>query len=112
MCRAPSREVRIARRIKRLEAATVSVATPLTDVRAVCQARLASMRASESGSALQERMEVERMGKVAPYHSSNPADPDVYHDQSECPSGQQIPAKNKLPGTGGNRKCEHCIKMG
>lgn len=52
------------------------------------------------------------MGKVALFHSSNPADPDVYHDQSECPSGQQIPEENRVPGTGGFLKCEECIRMG
>ncbi len=24
------------------------------------------------------------------YHSSNPSDPDVYHDDDDCPTGQQI----------------------
>ena len=51
------------------------------------------------------------MAKAAPYHSSNPTDPDVYHDHDDCPSGQQIPSQNKLSGTGGNRKCKHCIEM-
>jgi len=50
--------------------------------------------------------------KVAPYHSSNPSDPDVYHDQDNCPSGQQIPPWNRLSGTGGYPKCGHCQKMG
>ena len=49
--------------------------------------------------------------KVAPYHSSNPSDPDVYHDQSECPSGKQIPLKNRRVGDGGYRKCKHCADM-
>lgn len=31
------------------------------------------------------------MSKVGNYYSNNPSDPDVYHDQSNCPSGQQIP---------------------
>jgi hypothetical protein len=48
------------------------------------------------------------MAKVAPYHSSNPSDPDVYHDYSDCPTGQQIPAQNKVSGTGGNRRCKQC----
>ena len=43
------------------------------------------------------------MSKVSPYHSSNPSDPDVYHDHDECPTGQQIPAHNRVPGTGGYR---------
>ena len=28
------------------------------------------------------------MAKVSPYHSSDPTDPDVYHDHDDCPSGQ------------------------
>ena len=50
--------------------------------------------------------------KVNAYHSSNPTDPDVYHDHNDCPSGQQIPAGNKVSGTGNFPKCKHCVKMG
>ena len=39
--------------------------------------------------------------KVSAYHSSNPSDPDVHHDHSDCPTGQQIPERNKASGTGG-----------
>lgn len=55
------------------------------------------------------------MAKVAPYYSNNPADPDVWHDHDDCPSGQQIPERNRRPGKGPNesyRRCEHCVKMG
>jgi hypothetical protein len=46
--------------------------------------------------------------KVA-YHSSNPSDPDVYHESDSCPTGQQIPAKYRVPGPGvGNRPCKQC----
>jgi hypothetical protein len=48
------------------------------------------------------------MAKVAPYHSTNPADPDVYHDYDDCPTGQQIPESNKESGTGGYRRCKQC----
>jgi hypothetical protein len=48
------------------------------------------------------------MAKVSPYHSSNPSDPDVYHDHDNCPTGQQIPPQNKMPGTG----CEQCGRQG
>lgn len=51
------------------------------------------------------------MAKVAPYHSSNPSDPDVYHDHDDCPTGQQIPAHNKVSGTGGHRRCEQCKQL-
>lgn len=49
---------------------------------------------------------------VAPYHSTNPSDPDVYHDHDNCPSGQQIRWYNKKPGTGGYPKCKHCVGLG
>ena len=48
------------------------------------------------------------MVKVAAYHSNKPADPEVYHDQHDCPTGQQIPARHVAPGTGGYGKCEQC----
>lgn len=48
------------------------------------------------------------MAKVSPYHSTNPSDPDVYHDRDDCPSGKQIPARNRVPGTNGYRKCARC----
>ena len=51
------------------------------------------------------------MAKVSPYHSTNPSDPDVYHDYDKCPAGSQIPAKNKASGTGGNRRCKLCGGM-
>jgi hypothetical protein len=50
--------------------------------------------------------------KVSAYYSIHPSDPDVYHDHSDCPSGQQIPAANRRSGTGGHPRCGHCIKMG
>jgi hypothetical protein len=43
------------------------------------------------------------------YHSSNPSDPDVYHDSDTCPTGQQIPPANRVEGKGtGNRACKQC----
>ncbi len=50
--------------------------------------------------------------KVYAYHSTNPSDPDVYHDHSTCVSGSQIPQRNRASGTGGYRRCEHCIRLG
>lgn len=49
--------------------------------------------------------------KVSPYYSSNSTDPDVHHDHDNCPSGQQIPAQNKRPGTNGYPLCKHCKDM-
>jgi hypothetical protein len=50
--------------------------------------------------------------KVSAYYSTNPSDPDVYHDHDDCPVGQQIPAHNKRQGTNGYRRCLSCTKMG
>lgn len=46
--------------------------------------------------------------RVNAYHSINLADPDVYHVYNECPSGQQIPEKNRRTGTNGWPLCDHC----
>jgi hypothetical protein len=47
--------------------------------------------------------------KVPAYYSSNPSDPDVYHDHDDCPTGQQIPPRNRVSGRGNNRRCEQCV---
>jgi hypothetical protein len=49
--------------------------------------------------------------KSAPYYSINPTDPDVHHDHSDCPSGQQIPSSNRRNGTNGKPRCKHCEKL-
>lgn len=50
--------------------------------------------------------------KTREYYSSNPSDPDVYHDHSDCPTGQQIPTRNKLYGRGGHLRCKQCVQKG
>ena len=52
------------------------------------------------------------MSKVSPYHSTNPSDPDVYHDHDDCPPGSQIPPHKRAAGTGGHRRCHTCESMG
>ncbi len=52
------------------------------------------------------------MAKVSPYYSTNPTDPDVYHDHDDCPTGKKIPERNKASGTGGYRRCENCVDLG
>jgi hypothetical protein len=43
------------------------------------------------------------------YHSINPSDPDVWHDNEACPAGKRIPPQNRRSGKGPyNRKCERC----
>jgi len=52
------------------------------------------------------------MARVPAYHSSNLSDPDVYHDHDDCPTGKQIPSRNRVSGTGGYRKCKDCNRLG
>jgi len=52
------------------------------------------------------------MAKIPAFHSTNPTDPDVHHDQSTCQAGNLIPSHNRKQGMGGYRKCEHCTKIG
>lgn len=47
-----------------------------------------------------------------PYHSVHPTDPDVYHDHSDCRSGQQIPPANRRHGMNGKPRCKHCQNLG
>jgi hypothetical protein len=49
------------------------------------------------------------MAKCSPYHTSEPETPQVYHDYTDCPSGEQIKPWHKVQGTGGRRRCEQCV---
>jgi hypothetical protein len=49
--------------------------------------------------------------KVDPYHSKAAQHRNVYHDHSDCTEGNNIEASNKVPGTGGYPKCEHCERL-
>lgn len=49
--------------------------------------------------------------RVSAYHSINATDPDVHHVFDNCPSGQQIPARNRRQGTNGWPLCGHCARM-
>jgi hypothetical protein len=48
---------------------------------------------------------------VNAYHSENASDPDVHHNHNDCPTGKQIPAANRVSGTGGYRLCFTCASM-
>jgi len=50
--------------------------------------------------------------KVSAYHSSNRSAPAFYHNHDDSPAGKQIPARNKVSGTGGYRRCKDCIAKG
>jgi hypothetical protein len=49
---------------------------------------------------------------VAPFNSINevkkPAEGRVYHNNNKCPSGHDIPKKERRPGMASYRLCQHC----
>ena len=52
------------------------------------------------------------MARVAPFHSSNIDDPDVYHECSNCGPGQAIPTRNNVNGKGSDhRPCDVCAVL-
>jgi hypothetical protein len=55
------------------------------------------------------------MAHVADFYSVNevkkPAADRVYHNNTSCPSGRDIPQGERRPGRGGYRLCEHCARL-
>ncbi len=55
------------------------------------------------------------MPKVADFYSVNEAIKlaanRVYHNNSACPPGRDIPQHERRQGTGGYRHCEDCQKL-
>jgi hypothetical protein len=51
------------------------------------------------------------MAKVAAWHSKRVQDRNVYHDNTACTEGNNIEAQNRVAGTGGRPKCNHCAKL-
>lgn len=49
--------------------------------------------------------------RSARYYSTDPRDPRVYHDYSDCPSGQQIKPQNHVWGDGGLPRCGSCRRL-
>lgn len=49
--------------------------------------------------------------KTAAWHSKLATDRRVYHDETTCTEGNNIESGNKVPGTGGRPKCEHCARI-
>ena len=54
-------------------------------------------------------MAKEPIMRVAAYHSTNQSDPDVHHDDNNCPVGKQIPDRNKRSGTNGWPRYKRCV---
>lgn len=52
------------------------------------------------------------MAKVAAFHSKREQDKKVYHDDDRCTEGNNIETYNRVSGTGGRPKCEHCARLG
>lgn len=50
------------------------------------------------------------MPKVSPFHSKL-AGTGVYHDNSKCTEGDNIEPRNRVSGTGGLPRCEHCARL-
>lgn len=46
------------------------------------------------------------MPKKSPWHSA--VTKDVYHDETECTTGNNIEPENVVQGTGGLPKCSEC----
>lgn len=50
------------------------------------------------------------MAKVPPFHSKLPGTK-VYHDNDRCTEGNNIEKQNRVSGTGGLPKCDHCKRL-
>jgi hypothetical protein len=49
------------------------------------------------------------VAKVAPFHTSEPETPPVYHNNDDCSEGKKIKSWHKVTGTGtGRRLCKIC----
>lgn len=51
------------------------------------------------------------MTKKTPWHSKRPDDRKVYHDETQCTEGNNIEERNRVSGTGGLPKCDHCRRI-
>lgn len=51
-----------------------------------------------------------QMAKVSPFHSKLPGT-SKYHDNSSCTEGNNIEPRNRVSGTGGLPKCDHCKRL-
>lgn len=55
------------------------------------------------------------MSKVSAFYSVNeeskPTSNRVYHNNSSCAAGKDIPAKDRCSGTNGYRLCKDCTQL-
>lgn len=50
------------------------------------------------------------MSKVPAFHSKL-SGTSVHHDNNQCTEGNNIETKNRVSGTGGLPKCDHCKRL-
>jgi hypothetical protein len=48
------------------------------------------------------------MAKVSAFHSIKQS---VYHDNSDCNTGNNIETENRRSGTGGHPRCSECARL-
>lgn len=46
-----------------------------------------------------------------PWHSIKPSAPRVYHNNTDCNTGNNIEKENVRPGTGGRPLCSECARL-
>ena len=52
------------------------------------------------------------MAACPPFHTSEPEDPPVYHDDDECYEGKKIKPEHRVDGKGTDRRrCEVCANQ-
>ena len=55
------------------------------------------------------------MPATPPFYSVNeikkPVEHRVYHNNSACSAGKDIPLRERVPGTNNYRLCDDCIKL-
>jgi H+-transporting ATPase len=65
----------------------------------------------DAGSNADSPQTVATKATVAPFHTDSDEDDPVYHDNSDCPYGQEIVRnENDKPGTDGRRRCDWCTE--
>lgn len=51
------------------------------------------------------------MSKVSAWHSKLPNDPRVYHNDTDCNTGNNIETENRVAGTGDRPLCKECAGL-
>lgn len=51
------------------------------------------------------------MARVDPWHSVKPNDPRVYHNNTNCNTGNNIERENRRSGTDGRPLCAECARL-